>query len=168
MCTQSGGVRVDEVIKRTFEGPTMESQLKKKYELMQRDLEADQEWLRKEQEELEKQAKVLSKEALAQRTAALQKKLIALQDKLVRDQKDLDTTEKTMSAKARERVRNFVTARGPELAGKLFAIADDEKTTLWVAPGCDGAWVAPSVDLTDKVVERYEVTHGSIPGETKM
>ncbi len=168
MCTQSGGVRVDEVIKRTFERPTMESQLKKKYELMQRDLEADQAMLTKEQEDLEKQANVLSKEALAERTKVLQKKLMALQAKLVRDQEDLDTTEKTMTAMARERVRSFVTARGAELAGKLFAIADDEKTTLWVAPGCDGAWVAPSVDLTDKVVERYEATHGGAPGETKM
>ena len=167
-CAASGGVNIDEVIERTFEGAQVKAELKKQYLARQGELDAEQASLEKEKDDLEKQSKVLNKEALTARLTAFQQRLVALQEKMVRYQKQLTDLEARLVEKGRARVRAFIHARGDELAGSLFAIADDAKTTLWLARGCEKAWVAPSVNLTDAVVERYEATHGAIPGETTM
>jgi Skp family chaperone for outer membrane proteins len=164
----SGGVKIDEVLEHTFEGAEIRAELKRQYLARQGELDREQASLEKERDELEKASKVSSKEALEARLKAFQERLMALQAKMLAFQKQLTELESALIAKGRARVRAFVHARGPELAGSLFAIADEEKTTLWIAPGCEKAWIAPSVNLTDDVTKRYEATHGAIPGETTM
>jgi len=143
-------VDLQRALNETADGRQAKSQIERMRKQRQQALDGKQKSVQQMKEDIERQQKVLSKEALAKRLEEYQKAFMELQTAYMEYQRELAQEEAKLTKTILDRMQAIVRKIG-QAEGYSLILEANEGGVIW----------APSNDLTQKLIERYNAEHGS-------
>ena len=155
--TKVAVVDLQRALNETKDGQKAKRKLKRLFKKRQQELDGAQNKLKKMKDEIERQKNVLGREALAKKLESYQKAFVDLQTTYVEYQRELAKKEGQLTSKILERMQ-----------GILRTIGQQENYTVIIEANEGGVvWAPSSIDLTQRVIDKYNSGAGKKAKKSK-
>jgi len=148
-----GYVDLQRALNETEDGKKAKANLKKVFDLKQKELDEQQETLKKDIEDFMKKKSLLAPEKASQKETELQERMQKVQQTYARHQQDLGSKEQEATGKIFERMSRII---GKIATAENFTMIFDKQQSAVV-------FAKPHLDLTNDLIRRYNAGEGMAP-----
>ena len=148
-----GYVDMQRALNETEDGRKAKANLKKVFDLKQKELDEQQETLKKDIEDLNKKRTLLPAEKVREKEAELQDRMQKVQQTYMRHQQDLSAKEQEATGKIFERMSRIINKIAT--AENFTMVFDRQQASV--------VYAKPHLDLTNDLIRRYNAGEGVAP-----